>query len=141
MQGRVTHIPLSSFDPIKSPDGGYLCLNCHEKIPSKRATKYCKWACQYDWLAKHSHQFLREKLIKERGHICAHCKEDKGANHTMVADHILPIALGGEEFDPANIQLLCQVCNKIKTRADMKDIGKQRKIEKLEAVGQKRLVA
>ena len=82
---------------------------------------------------------MRAKLLKERGYICAHCEQDKGSNHTMTMDHILPIALGGEEFDQANLQLLCKDCNKIKTRQDMKNIALGRKGEKLDAVGQLRL--
>lgn len=45
-------------------------------------------------------------------------------------DHIIPIALGGPEFDEANLQFLCPECNKIKTAKDMKLIALQRRNEK-----------
>jgi 5-methylcytosine-specific restriction endonuclease McrA len=48
----------------------------------------------------------------------------------FVADHIVPIALGGNEFDPNNVQLLCDVCNKKKTAKDQTAIGKKRKLIK-----------
>ncbi len=47
-----------------------------------------------------------------------------------IADHIIPIALGGPEFDLNNIQLLCDECNKIKTAKDAADIAKRRKLLK-----------
>lgn len=46
---------------------------------------------------------------------------------SFVADHILPIALGGPEFDLNNIQLLCEDCNKKKTAKDVVDIARRRK--------------
>lgn len=44
------------------------------------------------------------------------------------ADHITPIALGGEEWDMNNIQTLCKQCHKNKTRKDIKKISSERKI-------------
>ena len=49
----------------------------------------------------------------------------------FIADHIIPIALGGAEFDPNNVQLLCEVCNKKKTKQDQGKIAKKRKLIKL----------
>ncbi len=50
--------------------------------------------------------------------------------NNLFGDHIIPIALGGEEFDINNVQTFCLKCNKIKTSQDAKDIAKQRRIEK-----------
>lgn len=47
----------------------------------------------------------------------------------MIADHIIPIALGGDEWDINNIQTLCIKCNKKKTARDMADIAKLRSVE------------
>lgn len=44
----------------------------------------------------------------------------------FVVDHIKPIALGGEEFDANNLQVLCLDCNKKKTHIDQKNIAKKR---------------
>jgi len=49
---------------------------------------------------------------------------------SFVADHIIPVALGGPEFDLNNVQLLCEVCNKKKTAKDMANIGKRRRLIK-----------
>ena len=48
----------------------------------------------------------------------------------LIADHIEPIALGGDEWDENNIQTLCIKCNKIKTKEDAKKIAIERKREK-----------
>jgi len=48
-----------------------------------------------------------------------------------VADHIIPIALGGGEFEMENIQTLCRPCNKIKTKNDAEDIARERRRLKL----------
>jgi len=45
----------------------------------------------------------------------------------LVGDHIIPISLGGAEFDINNVQTLCKPCNKIKTANDMKEIARFRK--------------
>ena len=37
----------------------------------------------------------------------------------FIGDHILPICLGGEEFDESNVQILCVECSKEKTKRDM----------------------
>jgi 5-methylcytosine-specific restriction endonuclease McrA len=46
----------------------------------------------------------------------------------FVADHIKPIALGGDEWDLNNLQSLCIFCNKVKTRGDSKNIAKERRV-------------
>lgn len=51
-------------------------------------------------------------------------------DYGWVVDHIIPIALGGPQFQESNLQLLCPDCNKIKTANDMKDIARQRRLEK-----------
>ena len=48
----------------------------------------------------------------------------------LIGDHIIPIALGGDEWDLNNIQTLCIDCNKIKTAKDAKNIAKLRFKEK-----------
>ena len=46
----------------------------------------------------------------------------------LIADHIKPIAIGGNEWDLNNIQTLCKKCNKEKTKKDMIDIAIFRKM-------------
>ena len=58
----------------------------------------------------------------------------------LILDHISPIALGGEEFNESNLQILCLDCNKIKTQKDFAEIAKARRVEKIMYNGQKPLV-
>ena len=44
--------------------------------------------------------------------------------------HIIPIALGWDEFDPNNLQTLCVVCHKEKTNKDMIEIADARCLER-----------
>jgi len=84
---------------------------------------------------------------KKRGIILDwHTKEQNGHEYhvaiikdtsKLIGDHIIPIALGGDEWDINNIQTLCEKCNKIKTAIDIKEIAVLRKKEKLQAKGQK----
>lgn len=81
----------------------------------------------------------REKVLlaKLQKHICAneHCKAHVDAN-TGIRDHIIPLFKtdmglndhgvimtedGGEWDHPDNIQLLCKVCDTIKTRAEKEE--------------------
>ena len=55
---------------------------------------------------------------------------------TLIADHIIAIALGGDEWDINNLQTLCPDCNKIKTAEDAGKIAKLRNIEKKQSNGQ-----
>ena len=56
--------------------------------------------------------------------------KNKPDTSKLIGDHIIPISLGGEEYDLENVQTLCEECNKKKTKQDQKDIAKQRRIEK-----------
>lgn len=74
------------------------------------------------------YEFLRENFE------CVHCGKQKPILESefwgWTVDHIIPISLGGPEFDEANLQLLCPECNKTKTAKDMKLIALQRRNEK-----------
>jgi len=57
----------------------------------------------------------------------------------LIGDHIIPIALGGDEWNLDNIQTLCIKCDKKKTKKDAKKIAKQRSIEKKLIKGQRQI--
>ena len=57
----------------------------------------------------------------------------------LIGDHVVPIAIGGEQWDIDNIQTLCIACDKIKTKNDQGDIAKARSIEKKIVYGQQKL--
>lgn len=51
-------------------------------------------------------------------------------NAELIGDHIIPISIGGAQWDSHNIQTLCLECNKTKTRYDAKIIAEYRRKEK-----------
>lgn len=78
------------------------------------------------------------KVLKRDNWTCAKCgwqsESKKSNNHGLVVDHIVPIAIGGEQWDLNNLQLLCTKCNKEKTKADMGVIAKHRCKDKQEVL-------
>lgn len=123
-------------DAIKKYDerqDGIHCVMCRNKLEG-RQRKYCSWDCEYDYKAiKYkwkSQQQNRRNAFKRDKNICKMCNK-KYTDEQLIADHILPIALGGGEFDLDNIQTLCIECNKIKTKEDMIKISDNRRLNKI----------
>lgn len=52
----------------------------------------------------------------------------------LIGDHIIPIALGGDEWSIDNVQTLCIPCDKVKTKQDQANIGKLRRQEKVQKI-------
>lgn len=130
---------MSTYPPKQNTDGKYICLNCDKIIPYTNRKKYCSDECSWAFLTKNNHGLLRTKLIKQNQNKCDGCGYIF-ADYLLVLDHIIPIALGGAEFDENNLQILCKSCNKIKTKKDMSDIAKLRNHEKLQNNGQRFLI-
>jgi 5-methylcytosine-specific restriction endonuclease McrA len=81
---------------------------------------------------------MRTWLIFKRGQSCEKCRTAVIDSWDLVLDHILPIALGGEQFgDESNLQLLCPSCNKEKTSKDISEIALQRRINRIRADNRK----
>ena len=68
---------------------------------------------------------VREKLIEANAGICPVCG---GESEKWEIDHIIPLALGGKD-DESNMQAKCPSCHKGKTRDDVKQIAKVRRLE------------
>ena len=110
--------------------------------------------CSHDctaayWGACKSWQEHRRQIFRERHGICAKCGYDLTKypawdgdprlptskfiqGRDWVLDHILPIALGGSMWDPANHQILCEVCNKVKTANDLNRIAAWKRIQAIQ---------
>jgi 5-methylcytosine-specific restriction endonuclease McrA len=90
---------------------------------------------------------LRKKVFERDNHKCVKCGADGkkkiktpyGGYKTIEldADHIIPIALGGDEWDIDNVQTLCGVCHKKKTKKDICKIAIARRKDIHIQVGQK----
>lgn len=96
--------------------------NCCSKECSEEF--YSKNLAVLDW-AK-----VRRQAFKRDNNTCKYCGKKFGYASELVGDHIIPIAVGGDEFDINNVQTLCIQCNKIKTKRDARVIAKHRRREK-----------
>jgi len=61
------------------------------------------------------HRAWRQAVLTRDGWACVSCGKIDNANH---ADHVLPIAAGGQRYDVANGQTLCIACHARKTRQE-----------------------
>ena len=96
---------------------------------TKCTEKYLEMYITYNW------SDMRIKILNRDKNICIHCKKEF-PSYNLRADHIKPIALGGDEWDINNIQTLCIDCDKIKTKKDYEDIAQLRSVEKKLVDGQ-----
>ena len=140
------------------------CKNIAEKFKNGSYRTYCKKHSCHDLWDYTSWQHVRVRALKRDNYTCVKCGDNREYTRrervceaidenkegkliivnkirgytypNLIADHIKPIALGGDEWDLENIQTLCYKCNKIKTAQDIKDIAKLRRLEKLQSKGQ-----
>lgn len=118
------------------------CPNCG--LPKKDWKRRTDWTCcSVECTKKYSDehiliwQYWKVKAFERDKFSCVKCGE-KPTQKTyegniipdtskLIADHIIPIAIGGKEYDLNNVQTLCESCNKIKTKKDLKEIALYRK--------------
>lgn len=112
------------------------CPNCGlSKNEWKRRTDWacCSKECTENYYKEHdqsiSWELFRIKIFNRDGSTCKKCGKKK-EHSELIADHIVPIALGGEMWKESNIQTLCLDCNKVKTNIDMGNIAKHRRRQK-----------
>jgi 5-methylcytosine-specific restriction endonuclease McrA len=119
-----------------------MCIICG-KLLEKGRRKYCSDKCFKGWFSQFEPPFrwseLRRKARRRDKWTCRHCGRTKkelnllffrtplNRKAKLVVDHIVPIALGGNEFDIDNLQTLCIDCNREKTKGDLRRIAEFRK--------------
>lgn len=135
---RVNYYACSDFKPKRDSNGHKLCVNCNSPIPSKKR-KYCSSECANQFFRRHNWAAMRSYILSEQKWVCQICGNTPDKNENIfasenpkshwfyVVDHKLPIALGGEEFDENNLQVLCGPCNREKTKNDHAKIAKKRR--------------
>lgn len=89
---------------------------------AKCTRKYMKYHYMYGW------PDLRKKAFERDDYTCRRCGK-RYPNAILIADHIVPIALGGAQWDIDNVQTLCIQCNKVKTGQDAGTIARYRRME------------
>jgi len=156
--GRKGYIPISYINPKVDEEGVKVCLNCGAPLPKGRQ-KYCCDDCSYEFFVKHNFSLLKFKIFERDNYTCQRCgykwepesgereqfdryrKEHNSMLYRinwqtltdcLQCDHIVPICLGGAEFDEDNLQTLCVKCHKEKTAEDMKALAEKNRKEKEE---------
>jgi 5-methylcytosine-specific restriction endonuclease McrA len=64
----------------------------------------------------------RRKQVLASQPVCAVCD----GNLATEVDHIVPLDLGGSEYDPANLQAICPRCHIEKTRREWRESPQRR---------------
>jgi len=122
---------LSNYEPRVDENNRKRCVNCDQFLP-KRRRKYCSDECTNAFWVKHNWAAMRSRVLKNQKMTCQKCgtkalfninSEDPMSGYNYVVDHKKPIALGGAEFDESNLQTLCGICNKEKTKVDQAKIA------------------
>lgn len=118
------------------------CPNCgKDKREWMRRVDWtcCSTECTENYYKEHEKSYswmeFRVQIFKRDDSTCRGCGKrftwgDKPNESELIADHIIPIELGGGMWDRDNIQTLCVDCNKIKTKEDMKHIAVHRQRQK-----------
>lgn len=124
---------------------GFRCLMCGERPTSEERKIRYDEKDVIQWLEElkergiaktYWRDYETEQLRTDGAFVYRYLRYD---NHKLQADHIMPIALGGDEWDMKNIQTLCEECHKKKTAQDSKRIAEQRRIEEKLRAGQQQL--
>jgi 5-methylcytosine-specific restriction endonuclease McrA len=89
---------------------GIYHLPCLAVVKPSSISLTNQWACLPQRIKKE----LRQAIRIRDGEYCHYC----GKTDTLSVDHIRPIFYGGPITDLRNLQLLCEICHRMKTMAD-----------------------
>jgi 5-methylcytosine-specific restriction protein A len=107
---------VSDTRPRFDKEGNLLCRNC-DNIVSKSRKHYCSEKCMEDFNRNNSWYWVRKDVLKRDRYTCNICKK-KMRKALLDVDHIIPIQMGGQIFDKANLRTLCKDCHKAKGNLD-----------------------
>lgn len=93
-----------------------------------------KCGFHYHYERKYYNENSRVYCLNKCYHVLGENKDNKtlifGSQKGLIVDHIIPIALGGNEWSLNNLQTLCSKCNIKKTTEDLKNIHLFKKNQK-----------
>lgn len=110
------------------PRGASRCDE-HKHIPDEResgwaATQAKRTPEQNQRTSNHKWRKFRKRMLRRDGWLCVQCKSLGRIRAADQLDHIVPIAQGGAEFSPINVQSLCKQCHHAKTLAERRAQGR-----------------
>lgn len=118
----------------------YTCRHCgaNNKEEEKWQERFTTWLCPFygknlpdgftrkgeykQWFNKEQGRFTSPQEVYET-QTGDKCPETVN----FECDHVIPIALGGAEYDLNNLQTLCEKCHRKKTAREMQDFADARK--------------
>lgn len=95
------------------------CYWCGQQLTGRRRS-FCKDEHRYFYWYWFSWETIRERVYIRDNGSCQNCGDKESS---FEVDHIKAIALGGENWNLDNLQLLCINCHKLKTRKDIYKIN------------------
>jgi 5-methylcytosine-specific restriction endonuclease McrA len=118
-----------------------VCGRERTAFPDKGDAICCGPACSSAyWSEEHpTVGEMRRLVLLEQGGKCARCRKEIPVSraaegwrpaHPFVLDHIRPLAMGGDQWDVRNLQVLCARCNRVKTARDMGAIARWKRYER-----------
>ena len=105
-----------------------ICSKHKDMWDRKRNSFYCSKECQEisSSMIIHGLKGMRDNCLKRDNYICRHCNKHFKSSK-LDGDHIIPAAIGGNEWDLDNMQTLCKECHIEKTKKDLALIAKHRR--------------
>lgn len=131
-----------AYTPKHNDHYEYFCLNCEKIITDGRRTRFCSQTCKEEFGKLHpiiTWSGFKWRIFERDNFKCRMCGFQDLPKYTednkflldypkLECDHIIPLFLSGNDFDPANSQTLCHDCHKMKSRAEAKERTKLRKL-------------
>ena len=105
-------------------EGNLLCRNCDKQVASGRR-HYCSTPCMSEFNRNNTWFFVRKDILRRDKYKCSICKQ-RFRKKFLDVDHIIPVQMGGQLFEKANLRTLCKDCHKAKSKLD-RDVLKELK--------------
>lgn len=97
------------FPKRKDAGGRNLCRVCGQLTIDNSHT-FCGPRCLRDFFMQTDWQRVRAVIYVRDGGVCMKCGK-KVTRKNFHVDHIVPLAIGGDEWELANLELTCPSCN------------------------------
>lgn len=97
------------FPLKKDARGRNLCRVCGLVTQDNRHT-FCSPRCLRDFYMQTDWGRVREVIYARDGGICMKCGK-KVSKDDFHVDHLIPVAMGGAEWDLNNLEISCKECN------------------------------
>ncbi len=123
-----------AYEPKHNEHWEYFCLNCGKVITDKRRTRFCSETCRVAFSKLHpiiTWSDFKWRIFERDNFKCRSCGFQDLPKYSpdgkylldyprLECDHIIPLFLGGNDFDPENSQTLCNDCHKKKSKEEAK---------------------